>query len=355
KAKAAVERAAFPHSWVDHPAFDSDVRTTASGTLNITDGSSVAGAWIGLVEEDGDDLYWGQTIKGYQYWTQVAPDGSFTIEDVRGGSRSYTLYAHVDGVMDEYKQASIIIPAGGKNLGTINWTPVKHGKTIWQIGYPDRSAKEYRNGSDLSQWGLWLKFPTDFPNGVNYIIGQSNEATDWNYAHCAVGWTEPYRDCLPDQFTMPDWTITFDFDGDSSYAPKAYLTLATVSCSLTEGEFFRVLLNGTEIAVYEGALEGSPLGLSGAMARTSHYGGVDYRQNVIEFDLSLLQPTNNVITLRSDGDRLDEIMYDCIRLEIRNKSDINADGKVNLADLSTVAKDWKNCTNPADPDCVNMK
>jgi hypothetical protein len=168
-----------------------------------------------------------------------------------------------------------------------------------------------------------LKFPTDFPNSVNFIIGQSNEAVDWNYAHCSVGWTEPYRKCRPGQFTMPDWKIIFDFDGDSGRG-RGYLTIATVSCSLTEGEFFTVLLNGTEIAKYEGALEGSPLGLGGAMSRTSYYGGIDYRHNVIKFDLSLLQPNNNVITLRSDGDRLDEIMYDCIRLEI-DKTDNNGD------------------------------
>jgi hypothetical protein len=80
-----------------------------------------------------------------------------------------------------------------------------------------------------------------------------------------------------------------------------------------------------------------------------------YQNKVIVFDSSLLNTGTNEITLTLLSENHEgHVIYDYLRLEIRNKSDINGDGKVNLIDLSIVAKDWQGCTNPADADCVNM-
>jgi hypothetical protein len=66
-------------------------RATVTGKLVINDalrpGSSAAGAWVGLaapdsgIENDPND--WQFQSDAYQYWTQAAADGSFTIPDVQ--------------------------------------------------------------------------------------------------------------------------------------------------------------------------------------------------------------------------------------------------------------------------------
>jgi hypothetical protein len=52
------------------------------------------------------------------------------------------------------------------------------GKPLWQIGTLDRTAKEFRHGDEYRQWGLWMKYPQEFPNDVNFIIGKSRERAD---------------------------------------------------------------------------------------------------------------------------------------------------------------------------------
>lgn len=45
---------------------------------------------------------------------------------------------------------------------------------------------------------------------------------------------------------------------------------------------------------------------------------------MVEFDASLLQAGANTVTFRHTGNGLNNVMYDCIRLEIKDKSDINS-------------------------------
>lgn len=64
------------------------------------------------------------------------------------------------------------------------------GTELWRLGTPDKTAGEFRHGfakdpdhtlhpeEYRSYWGAW-DFPTDFPQGVNFTIGESNEAEDW--------------------------------------------------------------------------------------------------------------------------------------------------------------------------------
>jgi hypothetical protein len=68
--------------------------------------------------------------------------------------------------------------------------PGSVGTEIWRIGTPDKSAGEFKHGFELDQnktyhppqyrsyWGAY-SFVDDFPNGVNFVVGQSDVGTDW--------------------------------------------------------------------------------------------------------------------------------------------------------------------------------
>jgi hypothetical protein len=62
------------------------------------------------------------------------------------------------------------------------------GATVREIGVFDRDTAEFRHGDDYwhgdlgnatnyaVNWMPWQNFNFDFPNGVNYVVGQSH----WN-------------------------------------------------------------------------------------------------------------------------------------------------------------------------------
>jgi rhamnogalacturonan endolyase len=72
------------------------------------------------------------------------------------------------------------------------------GTEIWRIGTPDKSAGEFKHGFELdpnkafhpmqyrSYWGAY-SFVNDFPNGVNFVVGQSDVGTDWVCTLCSYG------------------------------------------------------------------------------------------------------------------------------------------------------------------------
>ena len=80
------------------------------------------------------------------------------------------------------------------NLGTVTWTPTRVGPTVFEIGYPDRKGDKFRHGDDYwvgdvgpsptapsPVWTKFMEFPFDFPNGLNYVVGQNRWNTDWNF------------------------------------------------------------------------------------------------------------------------------------------------------------------------------
>ena len=123
---------------------------------------------------------WQRDAKYYQFWTLADPQGRFVIPNIRPGS--YTLHAFADGVLGEFELTDVRVAAvENKNLGSLRWTPKRFGKTLWEIGVPDRSAREFRHGDHYWQWGLYFQYPKEFPNDVHFILGQSDWRRDWNY------------------------------------------------------------------------------------------------------------------------------------------------------------------------------
>ena len=80
------------------------------------------------------------------------------------------------------RKTDITVEAGKPlNLGKLDWQPVRYGKQIWEIGYPDRTADKFFKGDGANYW-LWgwrLRYGDLFPNDITYTIGKSDYHKDW--------------------------------------------------------------------------------------------------------------------------------------------------------------------------------
>ena len=116
----------------------------------------------------------------YQFFNDGTDDGKFTITKVRPGN--YTLHATADGVLGDFAQANITVEPGKTfDLGKLVWKPVRYGKQVWEIGYPDRAADEFFKGDGANYW-LWgwnLRYALLFPNDLTYTVGKSDWHKDW--------------------------------------------------------------------------------------------------------------------------------------------------------------------------------
>jgi hypothetical protein len=145
------------------------------------------------LENDPNDWQW--QSDGYQFWTQCAADGSFTLPPVAtfspyGSNMTYQLYAYcagTNGSVGQFQTGPFTFAAGMvTNLGTLTWNVPHQGNSVaWEIGYPDRTAAEFRHGDDYAVPGLWLGFSSEFPNPMTYAVGASSLTNDWNYAQTA--------------------------------------------------------------------------------------------------------------------------------------------------------------------------
>lgn len=158
--------------------------------------------------------------KAYQYWGDIDVNGNIEIPMVKPGTYRLTVYA--DGVFGQYTQDDVVVNAGRPTTTKVRWHEESAGRELWRVGTPDRSSGEFRHGvhSEPNKplhppeyriyWGQW-DFPSDFPNGVTFTVGESDEAKDFNYVHWSVfgGYAdsvrpEPYYD------NVNNWTVLFD-------------------------------------------------------------------------------------------------------------------------------------------------
>jgi rhamnogalacturonan endolyase len=313
KRRAAHEAGAWPYTWMQHPLYVRE-RGAVSGTLAIANGASPKGAWIVLAAPGGG---WARQGEGYQFWARADPAGRFVVSKVRPGR--YSLHAFVDGVLGEFRRDGVEVTAGQTtDLGELAWRPESHGRRLWQLGVPDRTAREFRNGDDFRHWGLWLKFPEQFPNGVHFVIGTSRERTDWGHAHWV--WAGSYTE-------SPVWRIHFDIA--EALAGEATLTIA---------------IAGAHRARLKVTLNGEPLGeldLTTLRGTAGYRSGIQdiYRVEHVAFDAARLKPGRNTLAFAHARPlRLDDrgrprdgphtyVMYDCIRLEVREPSQARPPGR----------------------------
>ncbi|KAG2420496.1 hypothetical protein HFD88_000108 [Aspergillus terreus] len=153
----------------------------------------------------------------YQYWVEMDANGKFQLDHVVEGKYRLTVYA--DGIFGDYVRDGVQVR--GRKTTRINdsWQPESAGVEVWRLGTPDKSSGEFLHGvardpthplhppEYLIYWGAY-DWQQDFPNGVNYTIGSSDPATDFNTVHWSVfGPTPDNPDVEYD--TTHDWTINF--------------------------------------------------------------------------------------------------------------------------------------------------
>jgi rhamnogalacturonan endolyase len=360
KSKAVIS--AWPYEWVqgmDYP--HQDGRTTVTGQLVLDDSQAAKKTLphltIGLAHPDyintsggfqqragnGNIVTWPHDGDYYQFWADGAEsgDGRFTIPNVRPGK--YTLHAFADGVLGEYAKTNITIEAGKPlNLGKLDWQPVRYGKQIWEIGYPDRTADKFFKGDGANYW-LWgwpLRYGDLFPNDITYTIGKSDYHKDWFFEEVphsdTDAWKNPAaKDPLNQRFgwvNLPDgqqdmwrawghgrattWTVKFTMPkatkGDAilrialAGADGGNGTAPSVAGNLTIG------VNGKEVGTLH------PVATNALRYNTNK--GV-WNQYVQKFDASLLKPGENSVTFTVPaGDVTTGVVWDYLRLELNDGS-----------------------------------
>lgn len=310
-ARSGRETRAWPYEWVngvDYP--HKDQRAAVTGQLVLRDpqapGAAVSNALVGLTAPDytvpgrrGGSMTvdWQLDAKHYEFWTRAGSDGRFSIPDVRPGA--YTFHAIADGVLGEYAKADVTVEPGKPlELGTLEWKPVRFGRQVWDIGIPDRTAREFLHGDHFWQWGLYDQYPKDFPNDVNFVIGKSDFHKDWNYAQC------PRAD-RPDGTT---WSIHFDLP----QAPQGKATLR-LAFAATSARHVAVTVNDKP------AGDTGPL-TDTATIRRDGIRGFWYERDV-SFDASLMKSGKNVVQLTiPPGNPMSGVEYDYVRLELDDSS-----------------------------------
>lgn len=311
---AVKERRAWPYEWfVDEAYPPAAARGGVSGTLRVDskaeDDKALRPMRVGLTPPDyqtplrrgfNQSVGWQRDGKFYQYWTRASGDGSFKLDGVRPGS--YVLRAFADGVWGEFARADVTVNAGGiANLGEVRWVPERVGRTIWQIGVPDRSAAEFRNGDRFWEWGNYLRFKEDFPKGVDYTVGRSDWKKDWHICQPL----DLTKEC---EVLGPSvWKVRFPMEA----APADGAVLRVSLCGSREGSSLSLALNGHELAKPEFLPE------NGVMHRDSCRGM--WMDRSYPVSAAWLKEGENVLTLRLDGNVWHQgILYDCIRLEEMN-------------------------------------
>jgi rhamnogalacturonan endolyase len=260
QAQAAAEQGAWPYTWfkpqpvagMTGSAYpQASARGTVSGTFAINDSfnpnASPASMWIGLAPVD-NGIDFQQQYLTCQFWVTTGANGAFTIPNVLPGT--YNLWAFGPGAAGTFEQTNVTVPAGPLNLGTVTWTPPRLGPTVWEIGYPNRNSNKFNNGEhnispytgvlpgyaggapyDVpATWGAFMAYPAQYPNGVSFVVGTSNYATDWNYVQPTVA--------SGSSFTGSSSTIYFNLASAPTSGAQArlYIAFAAVNsgaCILT--------------------------------------------------------------------------------------------------------------------------
>ncbi|KXJ97024.1 galactose mutarotase-like domain-containing protein [Microdochium bolleyi] len=234
----------------------SSARTTFRAHVELPKGARRP---IAVLSENGQDFQLNVfRAESLQYWADInMATGMVKIPRVREGTYRLTVFA--DGVFGWFIQDDVVVavPNGDAGAGSYpevrryTWSEESAGREVWRIGTPDKSAGEYRHGYALDEskplqpeqyriyWARW-DFPTDFPDGVNFHVGQSDAAMDWNYIHWSVypGQANFIRPGPPKYYTnnINNWTVTFDLtEADLAGAKTATLTVQLAGTKTANG------------------------------------------------------------------------------------------------------------------------
>ena len=278
RAQAEKEKAQWPYRWMQHPDYPPQ-RGELSGTLKLYDGNQpAANALVVLTAPQPD---WQVQVLNYIFSVRADANGHFTLPHVRPGT--YTLFAAVPGVTDEFRKDNVTVTANGKvGLGTVVFTPSYYSAKLWEIGVADRRTTGFKLSDQPRQYGL----ESAVPSNLTYTVGSSMPARDWYYSQAKRG----------------DWNVSFNVD--RTYGGEGVLTIGVAG--QTRNPKLQVLVNDNPAGTYTG-------GNSSAGYRSAILGSSYYENKIIRFPASLLHSGANTVTLRLGGG---SIMYDVVKLEI---------------------------------------
>jgi len=285
-----------------------------------------------------------RNAKYYQFWADGSPNGKFTIPNIRPGT--YTLHAFADGVLGELTQTNIVVAAGQSlNLGKLAWQPVRYGRQLWEIGYPDRTGGKFFKGDGPNYW-LWgwnLRYALLFPHDITYTIGQSDYHKDWFFeevphatnldfvnpaapdpANQRFGWVRGESlDQYPQSNTHGPWNIygrgrdtvwTIKFKLDRPITGSAALRVALAGVNALSQ--LAVTVNGHNAgAIGSGDRpQNAPLRNTNTIRYNSDQGL--WQERTLRFDAALLKPGENEMTFTVPGGDLQSgVVWDYLRLE----------------------------------------
>ncbi len=351
--QAKRETAKWPYSWVngvDYP--HEDQRGTVRGQIVLDDplapktGSSrMRHLMVGLEHPD-NGVSWIHDARYYQFWTDAATDGSFTITKVRPGN--YTLHAFADDVLGGFEQANITVEAGKPlDMGKLVWKPVRYGRQLWDIGYPDRTGDKFFKGDGANYW-LWgwnLRYALLFPNDITYTIGKSDYHKDWFFeevphatnlsflnpkakdpANQRFGWVKSESlEQYPQTNQRGPWAIygsgrttvwTIKFNMKKSVHGEAFLRVALAGVNgLPNG--LAVSLNGKSVGdIGDGSNPDNARLITTNTIRYNSDKGLS-EQRTLKFDAALLRRGENEMTFTVPGGDLQSgVVWDYLRLEL---------------------------------------
>jgi rhamnogalacturonan endolyase len=279
---------------------------------------------------------WTHDAKFYEFWNTGAADGKFTITNIRPGS--YTLHAFADGILGEFAQAGITVEAGKNlDLGNLDWKPIRYGRQVWEIGYPDRTGGKFLKGDGDNYW-LWgwpLRYSLLFPNDLTYTIGKSDYHKDWFFeevphalsnawinpdakdpANQRFGWVKAESlEQYPQTNTRGPWAIygqgrattwTIKFNMDQAEHGQAALRVALAGADGNGG--LAVAVNGTNAGTIR------PVGTNALRYNTDKSVWYEY---TLKFDAALMKAGENQMTLTVPaGEVTSGVVYDYLRLEL---------------------------------------
>jgi rhamnogalacturonan endolyase len=210
--------------------------------------------------------------KARQYWGEISSNGEITISRVGAGTYRLTVYGI--GVFGQYTQDDIVIQAGATTTTAATWIAESAGTELWRIGTPDRSSGDFHHGNERDTtrtnapkhhrlyWAVH-DFPTDFPDGVNFHVGESDIARDFNYMQWSVfgGKANSIRPD-PHYTNVNAWNVTFDATAEQlSGKTEATFTVQLAGVKTSAGNLdsankpfadlpYTVIVNGQTLPIW---------------------------------------------------------------------------------------------------------
>jgi rhamnogalacturonan endolyase len=353
-AQAKKENGKWPYGWVKGVDYTPlEQRGTVTGRIVVNDPLAPKGTsakfeqlTVGLTAPDSGNLLWIHNANGYQFWADGSAEGSFTLAKVRPGN--YTLRAFATGVLGDYEQADVTVEPGKTvNLGKLEWKPVRYGRQLWEIGYPDRTGDKFFKGDGANNW-LWgwnLRYALLFPNDITFKVGKSDYRRDWFFEEVPhatnLSFVNPQaKDPANQRFGWVKAESLEQYPQTNQTGPwaiygKGRMTVWTVRFNVAKQErgeaYLRVVLAGVN-----GLRDGLAVGVNGQSigaigdgsdpdnARLITTNSIRYnadkglnQQRTLKFDAGLLKPGENEMTFTVPGGDLQTgVVWDYLRLEL---------------------------------------